>query len=449
MKFQSKAHVRLLAGVAALLVASRAEASDEHQVVILGAGNGGDAIAAAIESHLTLPYSSVDAGSFRSALGSSVRQLPVAAKRRDKDAAFVARARAAERSIHAGNAIVVYAEKSRKALALHVWAIDAQGTGTAPVDVDVHLAAGASTGDAADAAWNAVASAFPSPEAAPHAAPAPGPAPGASTTPPAPEATPEPAAKSEEVPNAPEPPSTPAGELTRATSIALLEASIQGGTRHFSYVDRITPSLRPYDLFVAPLFGVHGEVYPFTGTHIPVIEGLGATGSYARAFALSSKDSAGNKVGTSWQSFDLGLRERIRLGESFLLGVELGYGSNAFSFDAPAAAETTLPSAQYSFVRGGLDGRFIHGAFSAHLGASYLGVLSTGDFGKFFPRTSVGGVAAVVGVSDRITSHIELSLDVGYTRFFYSLHPVPGDPYVAGGALDQMGTVSLGVGYLF
>ena len=444
MKFQSMAYVRLLAGVAALLVASRAAASDEHQVVILGAGNGGEAIAAAIESRLVLPYSSVDAESFRSALGPTVRQLPVAAKRRDRDAAFVARARSAERSAHAGTAIVVYAEKSRKAVTLHVWAIDAQGTGAAPVDVDLHLAAGASTGDAADAAWIAVAGAFQSPEGPSPAAPGP-----SATTPPAPEATPEPARASEEAPSAPEPPSTAAGELTRATSIALVEASIQGGTRHFSYVDRITPSLRPYDHFVAPLFGVHGEVYPFTNTHIPVIDGLGATGSYARAFALSSKDSAGNKVGTSWQSFDLGLRERIRLGEAFLLGVELGYGSNAFSFDAPAAAETTLPSAQYSFLHGGLDGRFIHGAFSAHVGASYLGVLSTGDFGKLFPRASVGGVAAVVGVSDRITSHIELSLDVGYTRFFYSLHPVPGDPYVAGGALDQMGTVSLGVGYLF
>ncbi len=448
MKFRElKAHVRLGAAVAAMLVASRAQAADELHVVVLGAGTNGDGIASGVASHLSLPYTSVDAESFRSALGASVHQLPLAAKRRDRDAAFVARARAAERSARADKAIVVYAEKSRKAVTLHVWTIEAQGTG-ASVDVDLHLPAGASAGDAADAAWAAVASQFPLTEPEPQATPAAGEGPSsppADATPPAQES-----AKSSDVtPGAPEPASTPSAEVSRATAIALLEAGVQGGTRHFSYVDRLTPSLRPYDLFVAPLLGVHGEAYPFARTHLPVIAGLGATGSYARAIAVSSKDSAGNKVGTSWQSFDLGLRERIGLGESFVLAIELGYGQNAFSFDSPVSAGAQLPSAQYSFVRGGVDGRFVHGPLSVHAGASYLDVLSTGDFGKLFPRASVGGVAAVVGISERVAPRLELSLDVGYTRFFYSLLPVPGDPYVAGGALDQMGTLSLSVGYLF
>ena len=48
-----------------------------------------------------------------------------------------------------------------------------------------------------------------------------------------------------------------------------------------------------------------------------------------------------------------------------------------------------------------------------------------------------------------VGSSVEVSLDVLYQRFFYNLAPVPGDPYVAGGALDQMITVSLGLAYLF
>jgi hypothetical protein len=446
MKFHGwKALACLAAGGAALLVASRVQASDEQHVVVLGAGTNGDAIAQSVASHLTPPYSSIDAGSFRGALGPALRQVPVAAKRRDKDAAFIAHARAAQRSAHADRAVVVYAEKSKKGLLVHVWAIDAQGTGASPVDTDVHLAAGASTSEAGDAAWDVVATQFFPAETSPPPASSAEPAPSVATPAPASQG---PAAEGE-ASTRPQEPATTSSAVTRATSIALLEAAMQAGTRHFEYVDRLTPSLRPYDLFVAPMVAVHGEAYPFVNTHLPVLGGLGAAGSYARAFALSSKDSAGHEVGTSWQSFDLGLRERIGIGESFLLTVQLGYGSNAFSFDTPVATGTTLPSAQYKFLRGGLDGRFVHGALSVHAGASYLDVLSTGDFGTLFPRTTVSGIDATVGASYAIAPRIELSLDVVYTRFFYSLLPVPGDPYVAGGALDQMGTVSLGVGYLF
>jgi hypothetical protein len=34
-----------------------------------------------------------------------------------------------------------------------------------------------------------------------------------------------------------------------------------------------------------------------------------------------------------------------------------------------------------------------------------------------------------------------------YTRFFPSFVPIPGDVYVAGGALDQFGTIKIGVEY--
>jgi hypothetical protein len=42
-----------------------------------------------------------------------------------------------------------------------------------------------------------------------------------------------------------------------------------------------------------------------------------------------------------------------------------------------------------------------------------------------------------------------VSLELAYTRFFYSLQPLPGDTNVAGGALDQLEKASLGVAYLF
>jgi hypothetical protein len=231
--------------------------------------------------------------------------------------------------------------------------------------------------------------------------------------------------------------------------MALLGAALQGGSRHFAYVDRLTPTLRPYDLFVAPLVAVSGEIYPLTSSSTPVLNGLGATASYARAFGLASEESGGTRVSTSWQTFALGLRERVPLGRAFVLGIDAGYGDTSFAFDNPIQQAAQLPSVHYKLLRGGVDGRYVNGDLSLRAGAGYLDVLSTGDFAKLFPRASLGGIDASLGVSDQIAPAIELSLDLVYTRFFYNLSPQPGDAYVAGGALDEMATVSLGIAYLF
>jgi hypothetical protein len=449
-----------MAAAVALAAASPAQASDSQRVVVLVVGAAradGEAIAAGVASHLSQPYSSTDASAFRGALGTAVRLLPLATRRRDKDAEFVARARAAERSAQADSAIVVFAEKSRKAVIAHVWAIDARGTGKAPVDQSVRLGAAASAGDGADAVWSAVAAEFPAQAAEPTPAPTPSAAEAPSSGPPRPPspaagASPagdEPAARGDAATTAPASAAAHPAAATRATSLAVLQVAMEGGLRHFSYVDRLTPSLRPYNLSFAPLFAIHGEVYPFARMAVPVLSGFGATGSYARAFALSSEDAAGEHVGTTWQTFDIGARERLRLGDSVILGIDLGYGGDDFTFDTPVTATAQLPSAQYRTLRAGLDGRVALGALSVRAAASYLDVLSTGDFGRLFPRTSVGGVEAELGLAYTIAPTFELSLDVAYTRFFYSLLPQPGDTYVAGGALDQMGKASLGFAHLF
>jgi hypothetical protein len=231
--------------------------------------------------------------------------------------------------------------------------------------------------------------------------------------------------------------------------MAVLEAALQGGSRHFAYVDRLTPTLRPYDLFVAPLAALRGEIYPLAAAPIPVLNGLGATASYARAFGLSSADSGGTRVSTSWQTFAFALRERVAVGRAFILGIDAGYGDTSFAFNDPIQPTAQLPSVHYKVLRGGLDGRYARGDLSVRAGAGYLDVLSTGDFAALFPRASLGGIDASLGVADQIAPAVELSVDLVYTRFFYDLSPQPGDAYVAGGALDEMATVSLGIAYLF
>ncbi len=434
---------------AALVLGQSAARGDEAQrVAVIGSGTDGDAVASVVASRLTLPVSPADPDAFRNALGAgALRALPLAAKRHDKDVEVVARLRAAARTSRADRAIVIHVDRARSRTIIHVWLVDAQGSGSAPVDQDVRLGAGASLGDEADASWNAVASAFapaqqpaatPQAEAPPSAVAQPAPAEDAS------------AARPPDADTGPSAGATPrAHEHTRAAAIAVLGAALQGGSRHFSYVDRLTPTLRPYNLFVAPLATIGGEIYPFMSSAIPVLGELGATGSYARAFGLASEDSGGTRVSTSWQAFAVGLRERLPIGSAFILGIDAGYGDTSFSFDNPSPLSAQLPSVHYKVLRGGLDGRLVRGDLSVHAAASYLGVLSTGDFAALFPHASVGGVEAALGISDQVAPAVELSLDLVYTRFFYNLLPVPGDKYVAGGALDEMATISLGGAYLF
>jgi hypothetical protein len=231
--------------------------------------------------------------------------------------------------------------------------------------------------------------------------------------------------------------------------MVVLRASVEMGSRNFQYVDRLTPTLRSYSLFAAPMVRVDGELYPLARSGLPVLEGLGVTADYAAAFALSSSDASGASVDTSWSRLDVGVRERVALGRAVLLGLRGGYGQILYSFGASPDATTEVPSVEYHFVRAGADVRFLVDALSLYAGGSYLGVLSTGPVGTYFPRETVGGVEARAGVAYGLGAGFQLSLEASYTRFFYTLNPVPGDAYVAGGAVDQMASASLGLGYLF
>jgi hypothetical protein len=87
------------------------------------------------------------------------------------------------------------------------------------------------------------------------------------------------------------------------------------------------------------------------------------------------------------------------------------------------------------------------GRFAVVAGLDYLGVVSAGKIADRFPRSSVGGVAAELGARVTILRGLEARAGARYTRFFYDLAPEPGDPLVAGGALDQLGYATLGLAY--
>jgi hypothetical protein len=447
------------AAAAALTSSAPAGAQGERSVVVFGEGPGGEEVASLVASKLGAPYTVRAAGPFRKSLASArAPSLTAAAKDRGSDAKLVARARAAGRAAHADEAILVDVRRSKKGTVVHVWVIDPKGDGSAEVEQDVPMGARASADDQAEGAWNAISQEFPDRGGSP----SPSPRENSAREKVAAAPTPETGSRAENAPPAPSSSETPDGEaagadelparraeITRANALATVGVSIQGGSRDFSYVDRLTPTLRPYSLTAAPLAAVDAELYPAARTDTPVLKDLGATVDYAQAFALGSTDSAGAPVSTSWSAFDLGLHQRIPIGKTVLVGLHAGYGEVDYSFKGSLPTTAELPGVQYRFIRGGLDGRISLGEWSVFADGSYLDVLSTGPVGAYFGRATVGGVEGRVGASHSLGRSFEVSLEAAYTRFFYTLNPQPGDPYVAGGALDQMSRASLGVAYLF
>jgi hypothetical protein len=436
--------------VAGVLWASSAGASsDKRGRVVLVEGPGSDAVAGWLEDGLNAPDTPEEEDLFREGLrarGALPLQSAVDSAARDARLVIVAHAAAGQADVD--GALLVHVRKTSHATRVHLWNMDVR-PGGAMVESDITLPPSASAAQEGKAILALVA---PSAAAA-KTAPAPVPV----VTPPAPsEATAPTEAPPAEVParvvEAPPAPdrAAPSAPAERDERLLDLQAGVGIGLRHFEYTDRITPSLRPYTLPAAPLASIAASVYPFAGTHTPLLRDLGITGDYAQAFAISSEDSTGAHVDSTWRTFDVGARERIPITRAVEAGVAVAYGGNDFQFDQPlAGAAAQLPSASYRFVRAGADGRVrLLPAFSAFGGGSYLAVLSTGYTGDLFSRESVGGVEAHLGASWSIARSWEASVSASYTRFFYAMNPVPGDASVAGGAIDEQARALLGLSYV-
>ena len=447
-RFAKVLAVMFVAPGATAFLPCAANADDVRSVVFVAEGPEGDAIASRVATRLPSHYAAVDARAFRASLARGApAPLTGALKSRRADADLVTRARAAGIDARVDFAVLVHVRRSRGVQLAHVWVIDPHLADAAEVDRDVPIAPGSSADDAAGSAWGAIASAFltdvPAPASTPVSAasssssPAPVPLPAGGSVE---------AARGVDMADADAAPPVASGG---GASLLRLGAALQGGSRHFAYVDRLTPTLRPYDLFMAPLVGIRVDFDPFARSRAALLNGLGVTGEYARAFGLSSADAGGARSSTSWQNLRVDVRDRVRLGEAVFAGLHAGFGAIDFSFDDALGPQAELPGVAYRVVRAGADGQGALGDLRLYGAASYLVPLSTGAVGDLFPRTKVGGVEARVGLARSITRAFDLSLELVYTRFFYTLRPEPGDSFVAGGALDEMACASLGLTYGF
>jgi len=233
-----------------------------------------------------------------------------------------------------------------------------------------------------------------------------------------------------------------------ATAPSPLWVAVGGSlfSRDFSYTDDLFFALRPYQLPLGFAARIAARWYP--GAHVTsdFIAHLGVDVSFGGAIGLRSRQRDGTTFPTESIDFRAGLDARIPL-DPIELGVGISYGMHTFALGAADDGNAAqLPNVEYQFVRPALRARadlgagiFVEGAF----GWRFL--TGTGGLSTWFPRSSGQGldVGGYVGWE----SDLGIGARAGFElqRYFFSMNPEPGDPYIAGGAADQFlaGTVEL------
>jgi hypothetical protein len=241
-----------------------------------------------------------------------------------------------------------------------------------------------------------------------------------------------------------------AARLAAGRSEVGVSLSMDVGNRRFEYSDELGSQLRPYKLAIAPMLSFGLEAYPLATSDVPVLRDLGFRGRFSRAFALDSTTPEGAQIDTSWTRFGGEIRQRLLVPGRHPLEFGASFGADAsyFVMSSQSPIQALLPSARTIALRFGLDGRvLLAGRFSAMLGVAYLAVTSPGEIYEHFRDPQVAGVDGELAFALALVPGLEARLSGRYTRYFATFQPEVGDPYVAGGALDQQLQAGLGVRY--
>lgn len=242
----------------------------------------------------------------------------------------------------------------------------------------------------------------------------------------------------------------PRGPSVMNNAMVIARLDFHMFTRNLSYNDDLFGELRPYEILGAPAVG--GAVTWFVGEsftrdwwrHLA----LDISGHYG--FALASENSAGEQFPTSSLAWDIGAYGRLPLG-THEIGALVGIGGESFSIDASeGGVAPEIPAVGYVSLRvGGRFRFFVTEQVSVRGEGAYRLVVGAGEIRDdiWFPRASVGAADAQLGVTYDIASGFFADAGFAMRRYFYTLNPEPGDPFIAGGAADQYFIGNVGIGW--
>jgi hypothetical protein len=231
----------------------------------------------------------------------------------------------------------------------------------------------------------------------------------------------------------------------------LLDAAIGAASllRLLDYSDDLFGALREYRLPMSALGALRVEAWPAARLG-GAPSHFGLTASAEQSILLKSGPRGGPSFATNAQRITLGLLGRLPVQRAEVT-LSAAYGWQDFSISGEGdPARPEIPNVTYRFLRGGAGLRMdVRPRLAVLASAAYLHVLDSGQIAtaEYFPRLTVAGVEAGLGAAWQFSSPWEVRVGVDYRRYFFDMHPEPGDRLIAGGALDNyvVATAALGL----
>ncbi|MFK7988292.1 MAG: hypothetical protein AB8I08_19890 [Sandaracinaceae bacterium] len=254
----------------------------------------------------------------------------------------------------------------------------------------------------------------------------------------------EPEAQRQEAAPATEAASPRASAVELGVSIGLLG-------RAYGFRDDLFEALGRYQLEAWPFLAARARLDPLRFFTDEPWLAIGITGRVWGALGPTSglTTDPERDLGTTLFAWSVGLAWDLPLHEVFSLQLGVAYGETVFSLEAPEAEGETsnatgaefVPDVTYTEVRPSLRaGLHLPAGFTVHVGAAWLAALGTGrlDDADWFPRSTTMGIEMEADVVWRFDAWMGVRLYGSHARRWSALSPEPGDPRIAGGALDEL-----------
>jgi hypothetical protein len=240
------------------------------------------------------------------------------------------------------------------------------------------------------------------------------------------------------------------GPARAAASKAFIEVGVGGRvfSRSMSFTDNFS-QVPAYRLEHATAVTVDMAFHPFAladATRNTRLAGLGVTGNVSYALGISTEvTGSSGRAHTDVHGYEAGLRYRAQLG-IVELSPRAAYLTETFAANVGGLS----PDVNYHVVRAGLGLRLpIARQASLRASADYLDVLSTGRLSgqDRFPRAVTRGMDVTVGGGYVLSDSVEAWASVGLRRYGFDMKSRPGDNLIAGGAVDEYVSITMGLTY--
>ena len=218
------------------------------------------------------------------------------------------------------------------------------------------------------------------------------------------------------------------------------ELGMGGYSRGLTFNQNLTQSLLSYTLGVGPIAVANVVMYPLDPLVGGLLGNIGLEAEIQQGFAISSTYNSSTYKDVV-HDYAGGGRYRFTFGAANDLYVSVTGGEDAFTFTGRSASSVLMiPDTIYHYVRPGLG---LHLAVGGGLGfdvaAGYRAVLNHAgpQFQQFFPRSTVAGADAELTIRYALSEMFEVRGGLEWRRYWFNMHAVPNDTYIAGGAVDQ------------